>query len=72
MPRNERYPNPMINMSPDGLPGLLVVLAVVLGFVSLFVSREVTNVLLWVVIGIAVLACITSAYRWLIRHRGQS
>ena len=72
MPRDERYPNPLINMSPDALPGLFVVLIVVFGFVSLFVSREVSDVLLWVVVGIALLASGISAYRWLARHRGQS
>ena len=71
MPRGERYPNPLINMSPDALPGLFVVLVVVFGFVSLFVSRDVSDVLLWVVVGIALLASGVSVCRWL-RRRGQS
>ena len=72
MPRDERYPNPLINMSPDALPGFFVVLVVVFGFVSLFVSRDVSAVLLWVVVGIALLACGIGVYRWLARSRGQS
>ena len=72
MPRDERYPNPLINMSPDALPGFFVVLVVVFGFVSLFVSRDVSDVLLWVVIGIALVASGLSAYRWLAQRRGPS
>jgi hypothetical protein len=72
MPRDERYPNPLINMSPDGLPGFLVVLVVFLGFVSLFVSREVGTILLWAVIAIALVACGIGVYRMFARSRGES
>jgi len=70
--RGERYPTPMLNMSPDGFPGLLVVLAVVLGTVSLFVDRRVGVVLLWVVVAIAVLGLGTGVYRWIAQRRGRS
>ena len=72
MPRDERYPNPMINMSPDGLPGLFVVLSVVLGFVSLFVSRQVATVLLWLIAAVALVACGLGVYRWVGQRRGRS
>ena len=72
MPRDERYPNPMINMSPDGLPGLFVVLAVVLGFVSLFVIRQVQTVLLWLVVAVALGGCGLGIYQWVGQRRGRS
>jgi hypothetical protein len=71
MPADERYPRPMTDMSPDGLPGLLVVLAVVLGFVSLFVSRATSRALLWCVVAIALAALGVAAFRWLIARRRQ-
>jgi membrane protein implicated in regulation of membrane protease activity len=35
MPRDERHPTPLLNMSPSGLPGLLVVIAMFLGIWTL-------------------------------------
>src|SRR5690349_20251579 len=51
-------------MSPSGLPGLFVVLFVVFGFATLFVSRHVAGILLWVMQGMVLLACGFGAYRW--------
>ena len=67
-PEPARYPNPLINMSPTGLPGLYVVLFVVYGFATLFVSRAVAEVLLFVLIGLALLATVASVVISLRNH----
>jgi hypothetical protein len=68
-PEPKRYPNPLIDMSPSGLPGFYVVLVVTFGFVSLFVSRDVADVLLLVVVGLAVLATGVSIF-FAVRNHG--
>ena len=68
-PEPTRYPNPMINMSPAGLPGLYVVLLVSYGFATLFVSRATAEVLLLVVVAVALLATGVSIYI-AVRNRG--
>ena len=59
-PEPKRFPNPLIDMSPAGLPGFYVVLVVIYGFTSLFVSREVAEILLVAVVGLALLATLLS------------
>ena len=68
MPSDDRYPWPMQNMRPAGLPGLLIVLVVVFGFVSLIVSRSTQNTLLWIVISVALLASGLAAWRWITKR----
>ena len=68
-PEPKRYPNPLIDMSPAGLPGFYVVLVVTFGLVSLFVSRDVAEVLLLVVIGLALLATAVSIF-FAVRNHG--
>ena len=67
-PEPGRYPNPLINMSPTGLPGLYVVLVVVYGFITLSVSRDVAEVLLQLVIGVALLATVISVVMAIKNH----
>ncbi len=54
-PEPRRFPNPMIDMSPAGLPGFYVVLLISYGFSQLFVSRDTAENLLLVVLAIAFL-----------------
>jgi hypothetical protein len=68
MPEPKRFPNPLIDMSPTGLPGFYVVLVVIYGFVSLFVSRGTAETLLLVVIGVALLATAVSIFFSLRNH----
>ena len=63
-----RYPTPLFNMSPTGLPGLYVVLSVVYGFVTLFVSKATSQLLLLVVIGLALLATAVSVVQSIRKH----
>ncbi len=69
MPRDEGYPTPLLNMNPSGLPGLFVVLVVVFGFSTLFVSRDVAEVLLWLMVAVILVACGFGAYHWLAGRR---
>ena len=68
MPEPKRFPNPMIDISPTGLPGFYVVLVVTYGLVSLFVSKDVAETLLLVVIGLALLATGVSVFFALRNH----
>ena len=56
MPRDERYPNPLINMSPAGLPGLLVVIVGGLAMWQLF------GAWFWVALGIALVVALLAAF----------
>ncbi len=59
----DRYPGPFQRMRPAGLPGLFVVLFVTFGIVTLFVSRNVADVLLWVMVGVILVVAGFSVYR---------
>jgi hypothetical protein len=69
MTEDERYPTPFLNMSPSGLPGLFVVLFVVFGMASLFVTRQVAHVLLWLMVAIIMAVVGLMGYQWLLRKR---
>jgi high-affinity Fe2+/Pb2+ permease len=69
MPVDERYPVPFLKMSPSGLPGLFVVLFVAFGFSTLFVSREVAQVLLWLMVAIVLVVVGLIGYQWLSARR---
>ena len=66
---DDRHPTPLLNMSPSGLPGLAVVLFVVFGFSTLFVSRETAEVLWWLMVGVMLVAVGLGTYHWLVRRR---
>ena len=67
-PEPKRFPNPMIDMSPAGLPGFYVVLVVAYGFIQLFLRREAAEILLLVVVGIALIGTGYVVFQAL-RHR---
>jgi hypothetical protein len=69
MPDDERYPTPFLKMSPAGLAGLFVVLFVVFGFSTLFVSRNVAHILLWLMIAVILAAAGLTGYQWLVGRR---
>jgi hypothetical protein len=69
MSDDERYPTPFLNMSPSGLPGLFVVLFVVFGFSTLFVSRDVAQVLLWLMVAIILAVVGLAGYEWVVSKR---
>lgn len=56
----ERSPGPLMNMSPAGLPGLLVVLVVVVGTVGLFGRNGV--------LGLVALAAVSLGLAYLLRR----
>jgi hypothetical protein len=53
MPKHDEYhPGPLQGISPEGLPGLFTVAFVLFGFTTLFVSRGIAEILLWVMVGV--------------------
>ena len=60
MPRDERYPTPLLNMNPAGLPGLLAVAAMFIGIWSLFGPYFVLGFALMSVIAVALALVIRS------------
>lgn len=63
MREEDPYPTPFLRPRPSGVAGIFIVAFVVFGFATLFVSREVGEILLWIMIGVVLLAVGISAVR---------
>lgn len=72
MPENERFPTPLLNMSPSGLPGFFVLAFVVFGFAYLFVSENVARVLLLLMVAVIAAVSGVAVWRWLLARRARS
>jgi hypothetical protein len=64
---NSHHPGPLQRISPEGLPGFFVVVFVIFGFTTLFVSKQVAETLLWVMVAVILCASGIAAYR-AVRH----
>jgi hypothetical protein len=59
------YPTPFLRPRPSGIAGIFIVAFVIFGFATLFVPREVAEVLLWVMVGVVLVAVGISVFRFL-------
>ncbi len=59
------YPTPFLRPRPSGVAGIFIVAFVIFGFATLFVPRGVAEVLLWVMVGVVLVAAGISAFQFL-------
>jgi hypothetical protein len=60
---DDPHPTPFRNPRPSGIAGIFIVAFVIFGFTTLFVSRNVAEVLLWLMVGIVLVAVGITAFR---------
>jgi hypothetical protein len=57
------YPTPFFRPRPSGVAGIFIVAFVIFGFATLFVSKSVAEVLLWVMVVVVLVAVGISTFR---------
>jgi hypothetical protein len=59
------YPTPFLRPRPSGIAGVFIVAFVIFGFASLFVPKSLATVLLWVMVGVVLVAAGIGAFQLL-------